>query len=57
VAAAHYWNRKPSELGLCEPSEDPAVMLAYFRTSKSIEAWDAELQRKEMEKVKAKRKR
>jgi len=30
VMAAHDWHIRPSELGLCRPSEDLSVMLAYI---------------------------
>jgi hypothetical protein len=40
VATAHYWQRKPSELGLCEPEQDAAVMKAYMETVKDMEAYE-----------------
>jgi hypothetical protein len=52
VATAHFWNRKPSELGLCDPEDDPAVMESYYITVKQMEAYDAHLQVKDMEKHK-----
>lgn len=40
VGAAHYWNVRPSSLGLCEPEEDAAVMKAYYETVMDMEAYD-----------------
>jgi hypothetical protein len=57
VATAHYWNRKPSEIGLCDPEDDPAVMLAYYVTMKTIEAYNSHLQQQEMERARQKGKR
>jgi hypothetical protein len=57
VGTAHYWNRKPSELGLCEPGEDAAVMLSYYQTTKTMEAYDQHLQNREIEKMNRKAKR
>ena len=51
---AHYWNKKPSELGLCDPEDDPAVMMAYYQATKQMEAYDAYLQQKAVEKTKPK---
>jgi hypothetical protein len=51
VAAAQYWNKKPSEMGLCEPEDDPAVMLVYYQTVKAMEAYEQNLQNKEVEKI------
>ena len=51
VAAAHYWNRKPSELGLCDPQDDPVIMVSYYQTTKNIDAYNIYLQQKEFEKI------
>ena len=51
---AHYWGKKPSELGLCKPDDDPAVMMAYFQTARTMEAYDALQQQKAVEKNKPK---
>lgn len=40
VAAAKYWNRLPSELGLCDPKEDPAIMMAYYLAQTTMESYD-----------------
>ena len=56
VAAAHYWNRKPSELGLCAPKDDPEVMMGYYLTVKSMEAYNDYLQQKEIDKIARKNK-
>jgi hypothetical protein len=57
VATAHYWNRKPSELGLCEPEDDPAVMMCYYLTVKAMEGYEYHLQEVELAKVRRKGKR
>jgi hypothetical protein len=57
VGMAHFWGRLPSELGLCEPEEDPAVMMSYYLAAKGIEAYDMYLQNKEIEKANRKVKR
>jgi len=54
---AHYWNKKPSELGLCDPMDDPAVMMSYYETSKTMEAYESHLQMQEIEKSRHKGKR
>jgi hypothetical protein len=54
---AHFWNRKPSELGLCEPDEDPALMKAYYQTVKDMEAYEGYLQQKQAENNRPKGKR
>jgi hypothetical protein len=51
VAAARYWSKRPSELGLCTLEDDPAVMVAYYQTVKSIEAYEQYLQEKEIQKA------
>lgn len=53
---AHYWNRKPSELGLCEPDQDPQIMMGYYLTVKSMEAYTNYLQQKEIDKLARKHK-
>jgi hypothetical protein len=50
VGTAHYWNRKPSELGLCDPEDDPAIMESYYLTIKTMEAYEAHLQQKAIDK-------
>jgi len=57
VATAHFWGKKPSELGLCEEDDDPAVMEGYYLTSKTMEAYESHLQMKSIEKLKRKGKR
>lgn len=39
----HYWNRRPSEFGLCEPEEDIHFMHAYKVTKDNIDRWEAKL--------------
>jgi hypothetical protein len=48
---------KPSDLGLCDPSDDPAVMLAYMNTKQTMEAYEVHLQNKEIEKQNRRTKR
>lgn len=54
VGMAHYWNKMPSELGLCNPEDDPAVMMSYYETSRTMEAYESHLQTQEYEKVRRK---
>jgi hypothetical protein len=54
---AHYWNKKPSELGLCDPADDPAVMMSYYQTSRLMEAYETHLQTQDIEKARRKGKR
>ena len=51
---AHYWGKKPSELGLCEPDDDPAIMMAYYQTSQAMEAYETFQQQQAAEKNKPK---
>lgn len=55
MGTAHFWNCKPSELGLCTPEEDAAIMMSYYLNVKGIEAYDAHLQNKEIEKMNRKK--
>lgn len=48
VATAHYWNRLPSELGLCDPDEDPAVMMSYYLSVRAMEGYEYHLQEKKI---------
>ena len=57
IGMAHFWGRKPSELGLCEEADDPAVMMSYYLATKGIEAYDMHPQNKEIEKANRKAKR
>jgi hypothetical protein len=41
-------------MGLCDPEDDLAVMMAYQRTHAQMEAYEAHVQQKEMEKHKGK---
>jgi hypothetical protein len=50
VATAHYWNRKPSELDLCESGDDSAVMMCYYLTVKAMEGYEYHLQEVELAK-------
>jgi len=43
VATAHYWRMKPSEFGLCDPTEDAAVMMAFTRSKTKMEAYETQL--------------
>jgi hypothetical protein len=48
---------KPSALGLCDPKDDPAVMLAYMNTKQTMEAYEVYLQERETEKANRRTKR
>ena len=54
VAAAQYWGVRPSEMGLCDREDDPAVMIAYFQTVKAMEGYEQTLQNRKTEKLNAK---
>lgn len=41
----HYWNRRPSEFGLCDQEEDIHFMHAYKITKDNIDRWEAKLSR------------
>ena len=43
VAACHFWNVKPSTMGLCDPEDDLAVMMEFYLASKTMEAYDSQL--------------
>lgn len=38
-------------MGLCQPEDDPAVMMAFFITQSNMEAYSLDLQRKDIEKA------
>lgn len=40
VMAAYEWHVRPSELGLCRPEEDLAVMLTYVDTRARMQAYE-----------------
>jgi hypothetical protein len=40
VQTAHDWGYKPSELGICDPEDDLAVMAAYTNTRTRMAAWE-----------------
>lgn len=45
LETAHHWNRLPSELGICDPSEDKYYMMAYTQSHgemQSVENYEAE---------------
>lgn len=56
VGAAMEWGIRPSELGLCQPAEDLAVMAAYVQDKNEMAAWE-NLQAEKKHKPKGKRKK
>jgi hypothetical protein len=48
VETAHDWGIRPSELGICSPDEDMAVMTAYTRTISRMRAWEAQEQERKL---------
>lgn len=40
VAACHSWGFRPSDLGLCTPEEDLAVMVAFDNTIAHMRGYD-----------------
>lgn len=51
VGAAQAWHQRPSDLGLCLPEEDAAVMIAYSNTANRMRAYEQTLQEKEAAKA------
>ena len=54
VSVAHDWHVKPSELGICPPEDDPAVMAAYTRTMGRMRAKEREEEEARAEKARVK---
>lgn len=48
VGYAKAWGYKPSELGLCDPSEDAELMFAFCQARGTMDAYDAQLQEDEI---------
>ena len=48
IQTAKAWGQKPSELGLCDPDDDLAYMVAWENAERTMIAWE----RQEAEKPK-----
>jgi hypothetical protein len=42
VSVAHEWGKRPSELGICSPEDDVALMAAYTRTRQLMQAIESQ---------------
>lgn len=58
---AHDWHRWPSELGICQPDDDVALMAGFTRTKKLMQVYEDQEREKqakiEQAKIKAKGKK
>lgn len=57
IDTAYDWKCKPSELGLCDPKDDFAIMTAYTRTSALMRAYDQQQQEEAAERAAARAKK
>lgn len=53
IQTAKTWGKKPSELGLCDPDDDLAYMVAWDNAERTMIAWEQQEAERE---AKAKRK-
>lgn len=51
IDVAHQWGMRPSELGICEPADDPPLMVAYARNKSLRAAWEAQVAERERKKT------
>lgn len=53
--AARRWGIRPSEMGVCSPEDDPAVMIAYADQMSKMEAIETFLHNEKMREINKKK--
>lgn len=56
LSVAIEWNIRPSEIGYCDPEDDIVVMMSYNMVKAKMQAFDAEVSRKDSERARRKAK-
>lgn len=49
MQALERWGIRPSEVGLCDPADDLAIMVEYIRVTNTMIEWEREKAKEEAE--------